>query len=128
MYITKKDGKDEEGSLQVCTSHKAGSEVAIPAICDVYYYLQGETEIILLVDTERAFNSINSKAILPNITITYPLITTFIANCFMEPVRLFVEGNHEIKSREGTTQGDPTAIGATPLIYFLGNLFHLLKI
>ena len=27
----------------------------------------------------------------------------------MEPARLFVEGNHEIKSREGTTQ-DPTAM------------------
>ena len=39
-------------------------------------------------------------------------MTTFIANCFMKPVRLFVVGNHEIKSREGTTQGDPRAMGA----------------
>ena len=41
----------------------------------------------------------------------------------MEPARLFVEGNHEIKSREGTTQ-DPTAMGAyalgvTPLTHSL---------
>ena len=60
---------------------------------------------------------------LSNISIAYPVITKFIANCYMEPARLFVEGNHEIKSREGTTQ-DPTAMGAyalgvTPLTHSL---------
>ena len=45
----------------------------------------------------------------------------------MEPVRLVVEGNHEIKSREVTTQGDPPplAMGATPLIYFLGKFIFI---
>ena len=61
---------------------------------------------------------------LHNISIACPLITTFVANCYMEPARLFVAWNHEIKSKEGTTQGDPTAMGAyalgvTPLIHFL---------
>ena len=37
----------------------------------------------------------------------------------MEPARLFVVGNHEIKSREGTTQGGPTTMGVTSLIHFL---------
>ena len=41
----------------------------------------------------------------------------------MELVRLFVEGKHEIKSREGKTQVNPTLLGAyalkfTSLIYF----------
>ena len=41
----------------------------------------------------------------------------------MERARLFAIGNQEIKSREGTTQEDPTAIGAyvvgvSPLILF----------
>ena len=48
----------------------------------------------------------------------------------MEPARLFVVGNHEIKSREGTTQGDPTAMGAyalgvTPLIHFLSEFIFI---
>ena len=52
---------------------------------------------------------------LHNISITCPLITTFIANCYMEPARLFVVGNHETKSRESVTQGDPTVMGAYAL-------------
>ena len=33
-------------------------------------------------------------------------------NCYTEPARLFVAGNHEITSREGRIQGDPTEMGA----------------
>ena len=63
-------------------------------------------------------------------SITFPLITTITANCFMEPARLFVVGNHDIKSREGTTKGHPTAMGAyalcvTPLIHFLSEVIFI---
>ena len=34
----------------------------------------------------------------------------------MEPARLFVIGNHEIKPKEDTTQGNPKAMG----VYALG--------
>ena len=37
----------------------------------------------------------------------------------MEPARLFVVGNHEIKSREDAIQGYLTAMGAYALIHFL---------
>ena len=33
----------------------------------------------------------------------------------MELARLFVVGNHETKSRESVTQGDPTVMGAYAL-------------
>ena len=47
----------------------------------------------------------------------------------MELVRLFVEGKHAAKSREGKTQGDPTLLGAytlevTSLIHFLSDFFY----
>ena len=50
----------------------------------------------------------------------------------MEPARLFIVGNHEMKSREGITQGDLTAIraytlGVTPLILFLSEFISINK-
>ena len=79
-------------------------------------YQQDKTEAVLLVDADNVFNSINRSTILHNISITCRLITTFIANCYMEPVRLYVVEDHEKKSREGATQGRPTAMG----VYALG--------
>ena len=87
-------------------------------------FQQDETEVVLLVDAENAFISINRKAMLHNISITCPILSTFVSNCYLVPARLFILGNKEIKSKEGTTQGDPTviaayALGVTPLIHFL---------
>ena len=81
MYIAKKDVKDAAGSLQVCMGHEAGSEAAIHAIYDVYQ--RDETEAVLIVDVDNAFNSSNRKAMLHNISIICPQITTFIANCYL---------------------------------------------
>ena len=122
MYVSKKDVKEAAGSLQVCAGQEAGSEAAVHAIYDIFQ--KDDTEAVLRVDAENAFNSINRKAMLHNISIVCPILTTFISNCYTIPARLFVVGNFELKSREDTTQGDPTAmaayaLGVTPLIQFL---------
>ena len=126
MYIVEKDVKDAAGSLQVCAGQEAESEAAIHAIYDVYQ--QDETEAVLLVDADN--NSINRKAMLHNISITCLIITTFIANCYMESARIFVVGNHEIKSREGRSLENQQAMGAyalgvTPLIHFLSEFIFI---
>ena len=61
---------------------------------------------------------------LHDFSITCPILSTFVSNCYLVPARLFILGKKEIKSKEGTTQGDPTAmaaytLGVTPLIHFL---------
>ena len=77
-------------------------------------------EAVLLVDAANALNSINRKVFLHNISILCP-------GCYKTPVRLFVIGGTEIRSNEGTTQGDPVAmtiyaIGITPLIMMMFEL------
>ena len=47
-------------------------------------------EAVLLVDAENAFNSINRKIFLHNISVLYPAIFTFVTDCYATPVRLFV--------------------------------------
>ena len=48
-------------------------------------------------------------------------MATYLVNCYSRPVRLFINSGGDIKSNEGTTQGDPVAlsmyaIGLTPLL------------
>ena len=95
---------------RVCAGQEAGSEAVLHAIYDVYQ--QDETEAVLLVDLDNTFNSINRKAMFHIISITCPLITTFIANCYMEPARLFFVGNHEIKSRGRYNTRRPNSNGS----------------
>ena len=78
-------------------------------------------EAALLVDASNAFNSINRKAALHNINIICPSLAQVLINTYRSPVRLFVTGNGELSSTEGTTQGDPLAmamyaLAITPLI------------
>mgnify|MGYP001800026604 CR=1 FL=1 len=80
------------------------------------------TEAVLLVDASNAFNSINRNVFLHNIKIICPPLAIFVHNCYALPSRLFVIGGIEIKSSEGTTQGDPAsmaiyAIAIIPLIF-----------
>ena len=39
-------------------------------------------------------------------------MSTYVKNCYGKPSRLFVTGGEELKSSEGTTQGDPMAMPA----------------
>ena len=89
-----------------------------------------KTEGILLIDAENAFNSINRKVMLHNLNFICPVIATYISNCYMCPAGLFIIGRGESPSKEGTTQGDPTSMGAyalgiLPLLQFLLNFISV---
>ena len=69
---------------------------------------EDDTETILLVDAGNAFNSINRSIMIHNITC--PSLSMFVENCYRHEIRLFVIGDAELKSTEGTTQGDTIAM------------------
>ena len=92
--------------------------------------LNVDTDAVLLIAAENAFNSINRKVMLHNLKFICPIIATSIINCYATPSRLFIVGVGEILSSEETTQGDPTsmkayALGILPLIKFLLEFINL---
>ena len=79
---------------------------------------------LLLVDATNAFNAINRAALLHNVRYICPPMSIYIRNCYKHETRLFISGGGQIKSSEGTTQGDPLAmaaygIGITPLFQMI---------
>ena len=110
MILLKKNVLQAAGSLQICGGKVAGSEAAIQGMHDIFN--DDNTEGILSIDAENAFNSINRKVMLYNLKFICPAITTCISNCYICPARLFIIGGGELLSKEGTTLGDPTSMDA----------------
>ena len=83
-----------------------------------------ETEGILIVDAENAFNNLNRKAALHNMPFICPSLATILSNTYQSPMRMIISGRGEIPSSEGTTQGDPLgmamySLAVLPLIHKL---------
>ena len=66
-----------------------------------------DCEAALLVDASNAFNCINRQAALHNISMLCPPFSLILQNTYGAPVCLFVVGEGEIPSTEGTTQVTP---------------------
>lgn len=101
------------GSLQVCAGHEAGSEAAVHVIRLIFSE----------EDAANAFNCINRETFIHNTKIICPSIAIFVENCYNNPSRLFILGGSEIKSSEGTIQGDPMAM----LIYAIAIIPLILR-
>ena len=108
LYCIGDDIAEAAGPLQVCAGQVAGCEAAIHAMRDLF--CDDRAEAALLVDASNAFNSVNRQAALHNISILCPALSMVLHNTYGAPTHLFVTGQGEISSREGTTQGDPLAM------------------
>ena len=120
--IGKQDVIDTSGATQECAGYKSGSEAAIHAMHDIFE--SDETDAALLVDASNAFNSLNRAAAPRNVRVICPIIAIYSINTYKAPARLFIIGGKELRSSEGTTQGDPLAmslyaISLQPLITLL---------
>ena len=109
MSVTKKDVVEASGSLQLCAGQKSGSETAIHATHTIFE--SDDTDAVLLLDASNAFNALNRAGALRNNRILCPIIEIYAIITYRQPARLFVIGGKEIVSAEGTTQGDPLAMG-----------------
>ena len=110
--VIKDDITAAAGPTQTCTGIKAGIEAAIHAMHQVF--ADDETEAIILVDAENAFNNLNRKAALNNIRELCPSFHQYLQNTYRTPAKLVIPGEEKydiILSEEGCTQGDVAAMG-----------------
>ena len=86
----------------------AGIEAAVHAMRQLYE--DDTTDSVLLVDASNAFNCLNRAAALHNSPHLCPSLGHSLQNSYQTPARLFVSGEGELQSCEGTTQGDLLAM------------------
>ena len=79
----RKDISEAAGPLQTCAGLKSGIEASIHAIRKIFQ--KDETEGLLLVDAENAFNNLNRKAALHNVRQLCPSFYRFLANTYQTP-------------------------------------------
>ena len=83
-----------------------------------------DSEAVLIIDGSNSFDAVNRKLFFQNVSVIWPEIAVFVKNCYALPSRLFIIQGKELKSCEGTTQGDPSAmviyvIAIIPLLLML---------
>ena len=112
--------------LQACAGLQGGVEAAIHALRSIFE--DTDTDGILLVDADNAFNSLNRAVALQNTRLICPEFSVYLINTYRKPAKLYIPdtGGKFILSQEGTTQGDNCASGlyacsCMPLITHLSN-------
>ena len=123
-WTIKKDLMETAGPLQAAGGAKGGAEAAIHAMRNIFE--DENTDAVILVDASNAFNSLNRQVALHNVQRTCPAFANILINTYRMSSRLAVSGGAEIKSQEGSTQGDNLGghfynQGTTPL----QNLLHV---
>ena len=58
-----------------------------------------DTDAVLLIDAENAFNSIDRKVMLHNLKLIYSIIATYVINCYAAPSRLCIAGGGDFLVR-----------------------------
>ena len=131
ISVIKDDIVNAAGPLQTCTGLRAGIEASIHAMRRIFD--DDDSEAIILVDAENAFNNLNRKAALHNIRELCPPFYQYLHNTYQKPANLIISGEagkyETILSQEGSTQGDVIAmhkygLGIKPLTSELSNAIN----
>ena len=86
VCVIREDIISSVGSFQVCAGHEARCEAAIHAMHHIFE--EEATDAVLLINASNAFNSINRKAFLHNISVVCPEIAVYVQNCYSISSRL----------------------------------------
>ena len=107
------------GTLQTAAGISSGIEATVHAVKDIFE--DDGTDAVILVDADNAFNRLNRKVALHNLSYTCPSIACFLQNSYSSDAYLYTQNGMFLRSQEGTTQGDNCAspfysVSTKPLI------------
>ena len=108
MKITQYDIMHATAPRQLCVGVPSGCEAAAHTVTNMF--ASSEVEGVLLVNATNTFYAMNRTAALHNVPLICPALGQVLKNTYSSPCRLFVSGGGEIRSQEGTCQGDPLAM------------------
>jgi hypothetical protein len=110
MSVTGVKVQEAVGALQLCAGQPAGVESAIHAMRG--FLDEDQSDGILLIDADNAFNRVNRAVALRNMQYICPAMKHVLINFYRSPTRIFMnsDGFFELFSQEGTTQGCPLAM------------------
>ena len=92
MRIVKRKMVVSTARIQVCAGISGGVEAAVHAVRQVFE--DKNTEAIILVDADDAFNRLNRKATLHNIKQVCPEISTYVINTYRTLRKIIVPWEH----------------------------------
>ena len=90
MMLFKNDITHAAAALQLSAGQYAGVEDIVHAMHDIFS--EKNTEAVLLIEAENAFNSISRKVMLHNLKFLCPLISTYINSYYAAPALHFSRG------------------------------------
>lgn len=96
------------GSLQTVISLPGGADAARYSFKQIFE--KEDTDEVNLVDASNAFSSLKRKAVLHDIRTVCPGISTVLINTYRLPVCMIILGEGELRSVEGTIQGNDFAV------------------
>ena len=96
--LLKEDIIHAVGTLQTCVGLESGIEAAIHAVRKSFE--EDNSECLLLVDADNAFNKLNRKVSLENIKRLCPPMYTYLHNSYNTPAMLYLENGDHILSQE----------------------------
>ena len=91
MSVTRMDVQKACGPLQLCAGQPAGVESAIHAMRSIFE--DEESDGVLLIDADNAFNRVNRAVALWNIQFTCPAMKHILINFYRKSTRIFMRSD-----------------------------------
>ena len=111
VEVIRDDIQEALGAMQTCGGLKSGIEASIHSMKDIWE--EEDTEAVLLVDADNAFNRLNRQLAIHNIREICPSFHRYIKNTYQKAAKLVTSDSNKTElliSDEGSTQGDVAAM------------------